>query len=160
MQMPSNALTILTWTDHSLRRFSCCQIFCITGDFRNLVDVNYVAAMGPPGGGRNPVTARLMRHFNLISFTELEEDSQAKIFGTILKSWTGNTLPCVSWWNVSKLLLSIVWTNLPNTFNVLIEQICFQRYNVITGTSCSQTVTLPGFYRSSTPCVRTCWAAD
>ena len=59
------------------------------GDFRHLVDVNFVAAMGPPGGGRNPVTARLMRHFNIVSFTELEEDSQFKIFNTILKSWTG-----------------------------------------------------------------------
>ncbi|KAF6028263.1 DNAH1 [Bugula neritina] len=63
------------------------------GDFRNLVDVNFVAAMGPPGGGRNPVTPRLMRHFNFLSFTELEDESQTKIFGTILQSWTSQAPP-------------------------------------------------------------------
>lgn len=57
------------------------------GDFRNLVDVNFVCAMGPPGGGRNPVTPRLMRHFNYLAFTDLEESSMITIFGTILKSW-------------------------------------------------------------------------
>lgn len=43
--------------------------------------------MGPPGGGRNPVTARLTRHFNFLAFTEMEDPSKRKIFATILKSW-------------------------------------------------------------------------
>lgn len=60
---------------------------CYLGDFRNLVDVNFCCAMGPPGGGRNPITARLQRHFNLLAFTEMEDPSKKKIFGTILKSW-------------------------------------------------------------------------
>ena len=59
------------------------------GEFRNLVDVNFVCAMGPPGGGRNPITARLMRHFNFLAFTELEDESKRVIFGTILHSWLG-----------------------------------------------------------------------
>ncbi|KAK3096562.1 hypothetical protein FSP39_001310 [Pinctada imbricata] len=59
----------------------------LIGDFKNLVDVNFCCAMGPPGGGRNPVTARLMRHFNFLAFTEMEDPSKKKIFGTILKSW-------------------------------------------------------------------------
>ncbi|XP_048258404.1 dynein axonemal heavy chain 1-like isoform X3 [Haliotis rufescens] len=58
------------------------------GDFRNLVDVSFVCAMGPPGGGRNPVTARFLRHFNFLAFTEMEDLSKKKIFGTILNSWT------------------------------------------------------------------------
>ncbi|XP_050552040.1 dynein axonemal heavy chain 1 isoform X3 [Spodoptera frugiperda] len=63
------------------------------GEFMTLVDVGIVAAMGPPGGGRNPVTMRLMRHFHYISFTEMEYSSKYGIFDTILKSWTRNFDP-------------------------------------------------------------------
>ncbi|ESO89348.1 hypothetical protein LOTGIDRAFT_210379 [Lottia gigantea] len=59
------------------------------GEFRQLVDVNFVCSMGPPGGGRNPVTARLLRHFNFLTFTEMEDSSKKTIFGAILKSWIG-----------------------------------------------------------------------
>lgn len=52
-----------------------------------MVDVNFICAMGPPGGGRNPVTPRLMRHFNYLAFTELEDPSKRTIFGTILTAW-------------------------------------------------------------------------
>lgn len=61
--------------------------FNAVGEFRNMVDVNFICAMGPPGGGRNPVTPRLARHFNYLAFTELEDPSKAKIFGTILNGW-------------------------------------------------------------------------
>uniref|UniRef100_A0A803TP24 Dynein axonemal heavy chain 1 n=1 Tax=Anolis carolinensis TaxID=28377 RepID=A0A803TP24_ANOCA len=49
-----------------------------------LVDINFVGAMGPPGGGRNAITSRLTRHFNYLSFTEMEDSSKKKIFSTIL----------------------------------------------------------------------------
>ncbi|XP_055888364.1 dynein axonemal heavy chain 1-like isoform X4 [Biomphalaria glabrata] len=60
------------------------------GEFRSLADVNILAAMGPPGGGRNPVTARLLRHFNFLAFTAMSDASLFKIFGTILLSWIAN----------------------------------------------------------------------
>ena len=65
----------------------CTLYVMYTGEFRNLTDVNFVCAMGPPGGGRNPITARIMRHFNYLAFTELEDNSKAKIFSTIVNWW-------------------------------------------------------------------------
>jgi len=59
----------------------------LLGEFRHLVDVSFVAAMGPPGGGRNPISARLTRHFNYLAFTELEDPSKSTIFGAILQWW-------------------------------------------------------------------------
>ncbi|XP_059153506.1 dynein axonemal heavy chain 1-like [Physella acuta] len=60
------------------------------GEFRTLADVNFIAAMGPPGGGRNPVTARLLRHFNFLAFTAMGDSSLFKIFRTILQFWISN----------------------------------------------------------------------
>ena len=61
----------------------------VAGDFRRLVDINFICSMGPPGGGRNPVTARLLRHFNYLAFTEMEDPSKRKIFSVILRAWFG-----------------------------------------------------------------------
>ncbi|KAL9652089.1 hypothetical protein ABK040_015890 [Willaertia magna] len=52
--------------------------------FRSIESLIFVSACGPPGGGRNTVTNRLMRHFNFISFPELQYESLFKIFNTIL----------------------------------------------------------------------------
>ncbi|XP_023368810.1 dynein heavy chain 1, axonemal [Otolemur garnettii] len=64
----------------------------IIGTFKQLVDINFICAMGPPGGGRNAITPRLTRHFNYLSFTEMDEISKKCIFSTILGSWMDGLL--------------------------------------------------------------------
>uniref|UniRef100_A0A8D3C1H3 Dynein, axonemal, heavy chain 1 n=1 Tax=Scophthalmus maximus TaxID=52904 RepID=A0A8D3C1H3_SCOMX len=60
------------------------------GTFKHLVDINFACAMGPPGGGRNPITQRFTRHFNFLSFTEMDHGSKKRIFSTILGNWMGD----------------------------------------------------------------------
>ncbi|XP_061640432.1 dynein axonemal heavy chain 1 isoform X2 [Phyllopteryx taeniolatus] len=62
------------------------------GAFKQIVDINFACAMGPPGGGRNPITPRFTRHFSFLSFTELEDASMKKIFSTILGSWMNGNM--------------------------------------------------------------------
>ncbi|XP_078481026.1 dynein axonemal heavy chain 1-like isoform X3 [Ciona intestinalis] len=57
------------------------------GSFRTLVDISFVFAMGPPGGGRNPITARLLRHCNYIACNDMELESKSRIFNTIVSGW-------------------------------------------------------------------------
>jgi dynein heavy chain len=60
--------------------------------FMSIVDLILVGAMGPPGGGRNPVTPRLLRHFNFVAFTDLSKESLLQIFRTILGSFVSANL--------------------------------------------------------------------
>ncbi|CAM9362495.1 unnamed protein product [Pylaiella littoralis] len=53
--------------------------------FRQLVDVQFVAAMGPPGGGRTSITQRYVRHFNLLNFVPFSNESLQRVFGSILE---------------------------------------------------------------------------
>lgn len=54
--------------------------------FKEIIDMILVCAMGPPGGGKNPVTYRFLRHFNLISINNFEEQVLCRIF-TKLMDW-------------------------------------------------------------------------
>ncbi|XP_018647275.1 dynein heavy chain, putative [Schistosoma mansoni] len=49
-----------------------------------LQDIHLIGAMGPPGGGRNDVTQRFMRHFHVISMTPFNDETMTKIFSTLM----------------------------------------------------------------------------
>lgn len=56
-----------------------------THPFRSIIDVLYFAAMGPPGGGRNFITPRILGHMYLVGFPLLDDDNMMQIFNTILE---------------------------------------------------------------------------
>ncbi|KXS09529.1 hypothetical protein M427DRAFT_128896 [Gonapodya prolifera JEL478] len=55
--------------------------------WKEIQDVSLVGACGPPGGGRNPITGRLLRHFNLINIPAPQELSLLKIFKSIMEGF-------------------------------------------------------------------------
>ncbi|XP_065898705.1 dynein axonemal heavy chain 3-like isoform X2 [Dysidea avara] len=49
-----------------------------------LTDVLLVNGMGPPGGGRNTITNRFTRHFNIISIDGFDDSTMTRIFSSIV----------------------------------------------------------------------------
>ena len=54
-------------------------------DFRELQDVCFIGAMGPPGGGRSDITPRLLRHYCVISLPPFDDATMKKIFATLVE---------------------------------------------------------------------------
>ncbi|VEL21704.1 unnamed protein product [Protopolystoma xenopodis] len=52
-----------------------------------LQDIYLLAAMGPPGGGRNDVSPRFMRHFHIISMTPFNDETMHRIFSTLINMY-------------------------------------------------------------------------
>ncbi|CAG7817426.1 unnamed protein product, partial [Allacma fusca] len=50
----------------------------------NLADLLLVTAMGAPGGGKNEVTQRFIRHLNILSIDSFDDNTMKKIFGAIV----------------------------------------------------------------------------
>lgn len=72
------------WFDHGgwYRRdvFMFCQV----------IDIVMVAAMGLQGGGRQPVSKRLTRHYHCLAMPELKDSSVQMIFGTLAEHFCGS----------------------------------------------------------------------
>lgn len=51
--------------------------------FRTMVDVQFVAAMGTPGGGRTFITDRYLRHYNLVALSQV--DTAKETYGSTMQ---------------------------------------------------------------------------
>ncbi|KAF0024691.1 hypothetical protein F2P81_023493 [Scophthalmus maximus] len=49
----------------------------------NMEDILFMAAMGPPGGGKNDISGRLTRHLNVLSIDSFDDETLTKIFCSI-----------------------------------------------------------------------------
>jgi dynein heavy chain len=54
-------------------------------EFRRLEDIVFVGAMGPPSQGRNSITSRYSRHYNIIYVESFESESLSRIFENIME---------------------------------------------------------------------------
>ena len=61
--------------------------------FKGIKDVVFLAACAPPGGGRNQVSPRLLRHFSMVWLTALSTGSLNRIFQAVLGGFLQAIVP-------------------------------------------------------------------
>lgn len=55
--------------------------------WKEIEDTTLICAAAPPGGGRNQLTPRFVRHFNVFCIPQPSDSTLTKIFGQILKGF-------------------------------------------------------------------------
>ena len=55
-----------------------------TTEFKKVKNIQFLACMGPPGGGRNHITQRYLRHYTKVFMEHFPEDSLTSIFRNIV----------------------------------------------------------------------------
>ncbi|KAF3826620.1 hypothetical protein GH733_009145 [Mirounga leonina] len=63
--------------------------------WKDIQDVTILSACAPPGGGRNPVTPRFIRHFSMLCLPMPSEHSLKQIFQAILNGFLSDFPPAV-----------------------------------------------------------------
>eukprot|EP00945_MAST-04E_sp_MAST-4E-sp1_P004103 g4103.t1 len=54
-----------------------------TWAFKRIIDIQFICAMGPPGGGKTRITQRYVRHFNMINIVPFNASSLKQIFSSV-----------------------------------------------------------------------------
>jgi dynein heavy chain len=60
-------------------------------EFKQIQDIKFCAAMGPPGISGNPITNRYVRHYNILYVEPYSAGAQTSIFGNIMEWMFGST---------------------------------------------------------------------
>lgn len=81
-----------------------------------LQDIQFMGAMGPPGGGRNNITPRFLRHFNIVGINPFNDETMIRIFSTITNTYLRVSYIYIPYFYPIK---AIILTTVPITFGVL-----------------------------------------
>lgn len=90
--------------------------------------------MGPPGGGRNAVTSRFLRHFNIFSINPFSDDTMVHIFSNIVSFYLKNNQFPPEYFTVGNQIVtatmevSAVKTDIGNTKTRKLDKFILQMY--------------------------------